>query len=62
MGFYAYLLLCVLAGLFLVQAQLLPSSILCASSHNATITRDDCKRWIMDAWNLTPFMPMELRN
>ncbi|PLW38711.1 hypothetical protein PCASD_11530 [Puccinia coronata f. sp. avenae] len=44
MGFYAYLLLCVLAGLFLVQAQLLPSSILCASSHNATITRDDCKR------------------
>ncbi|OAV92087.1 hypothetical protein PTTG_08794 [Puccinia triticina 1-1 BBBD Race 1] len=44
MTFSVYVLLCLAATLTLIQAQLLPSSILCAPSGGPLITRDDCKK------------------
>jgi len=46
MAFYAQLLLCVLATMTIVQAQQLPSSILCAPSTAPPITSEDCKKAI----------------
>ncbi|EFP85925.1 hypothetical protein PGT21_024584 [Puccinia graminis f. sp. tritici] len=44
MAFSVYVLLCLAATLAIIQAQLLPSSILCAPASGPLITRDDCKK------------------